>query len=387
MKAMQKMRATEKISISERLLPVPRVKRRTGALLVACVLLVVTARCSVSDAKERVDPPVGVYRWANKPANIDAFSEWLGRPVWAEDFVGSESWDNVASPTWWLEGWSKWVHAKEGRRLVLAIPILAGPVDGSGPTQRQKGVRVPVALKAGAAGEYNEHFRQLAENLVKHKLTDTILRPGWEFKGGWYTWKAKGAERDFAEYWRQIVKTMRSVKGVEKLVFCWNPTLGEQDFPAEKAWPGDEFVDYVGLDVYDETWHKDTYPWPRGAAPAEIERRQKKAWKEWIMESPRGLGFWTKFAKERGKPLAIPDWGLNQRASGHGGGDNPYFIEQMHAFITNAENNVAFHCYFDINGSEDQRHQVSPGASESGGKAGTDHPRAAARFRELFGSR
>jgi len=328
---------------------------------------------------------MGVYRWVNAPKNIDEFSKWLGRPVWAEDFVGGESWDNVGWPTWWLEGWSKWVHAKEGRRLVLAIPLLAGPVDGSGPTQGQKGLRVPVSLKLGAAGDYNEHFRQLAENLVKYKLTDTILRPGWEFNGGWYTWKAKGAEKDFAEYWRQIVRTMRAVKGAEKLTFCWNPTLGEQDFPADLAWPGDEFVDYVGLDVYDETWHPDTYPWPKGAAPAEIERRRKKAWSDWIIASPRGLAFWTKFAKDHKKPLAIPEWGLNQRASGHGGGDNPHFIEQMHAFLTNPENNVAFHCYFDINGSEDQRHQVSPGVSASGAPAQTDHPRAAARFRELFG--
>ena len=52
-------------------------------------------------------PQLGVYRWANKSANVDAFAEWLDRPtVWAVDFIGGESWDNVEWPTWWLEGWS-----------------------------------------------------------------------------------------------------------------------------------------------------------------------------------------------------------------------------------------------------------------------------------------
>ena len=50
--------------------------------------------------------------------------------MWALDFVGSESWDNVGWPTWWLEIWGKWVNAQPGRRLILAVPILAGPPDG-----------------------------------------------------------------------------------------------------------------------------------------------------------------------------------------------------------------------------------------------------------------
>ena len=39
---------------------------------------------------------------------------------------------------------------------------------------------------------------------------------------------------------------------------------------ADKAWPGDEFVDYVGLDMYDESWAKDTYTWPAAASAEEI---------------------------------------------------------------------------------------------------------------------
>jgi hypothetical protein len=269
--------------------------------------------------------------------------------------------------------------------LILAVPILAGPPDRGGPTRGTIDLGIPVSLKDGAAGKYNRHFKQLAENLVANQLTDAVLRPGWEFNGGWYAWAAKGHAKEFAAYWRQIVTTMRAVPGTERLTFCWNPTLGDQDFPADQAWPGDEYVDFVGVDVYDETWNKDTYPWPATASAAEISARRRKVWDEWIMHSPRGLAFWTKFAQKHGKPLAIPEWGLNRRADGHGGGDNPWFVERMHAFVTDRANRVAFHCYFDVNvPGEDHRHQLSPGLDEKGRPDRTEYPNSAAAFRRLF---
>ena len=71
---------------------------------------------------------------------------------------------------------------------------------------------------------------------------------------------------------------------------------------------------------------------------------------------------------------------MNKREDGHGGLDNPYFIEQMHAFMSNPANRVAFHCYFDVN-APDGHHQLSPGRD---GREPTAFPRAAMRFRELF---
>lgn len=330
-------------------------------------------------------PPLGVYRWANKAENVDAFSDWLGRPtVWAVDFIGWESWDNVQWPTWWLEGWSKWVHAQPDRKLILSVPILVGPSDRSGPIQGNHDVGIPVSLQNGAEGKYNHHFKQLAENIVAYKLGDIILRLGWEFNGNWYTWAAKDQTDNFAKYWRHIVTTIRSVPGTEGIKFCWNPTLGEQDFPAEKAWPGRDFVDYIGIDVYDETWMENTYPWPAMATDQEIEAHQQKAWKDWILNSPRGLAYWVDFSKKQNLPLAFPEWGLNSRIDRHGGEDNPYFIQSMHDFVSNPQHNVAFHCYFDVNAGTDHIHQLSSGLGESGQPEETKFPKAAMLFKKLF---
>lgn len=357
------------------------------SLLTASRLLMIAAFAqNAARITAAAQPSLGVYRGVNETAKVTAFGAWLNSPeIWGEDFIGSESWSNVGWPVWWLKAWSEWVHQKPGRRFIFAVPLLAGPVDGSGPTKGDSGVGEPVSLEKGAVGNYNHHFKQLAENLVAHKLGDTILRPGWEFNGDWYTWRAKGKEQAFAEYWRQIVKTMRTVPGTEKLKFCWNPTLGPQQFPAEKAWPGDEFVDLIGVDVYDESWQPETYPWSESASVAEIEKRQRKVWANEIFGGDHGLAFWSKFARDHGKPLAICEWGVKNRPTGHGGRDNPYFVEQMHRFIADPVNNVFFHCYFDFNcDPPDGHHQISPATP---GATNAEFPRAAAKFRELFGTR
>ncbi|MCX5683712.1 MAG: glycosyl hydrolase, partial [Planctomycetota bacterium] len=312
----------------------------------------------------------------------EAYAKWLGRAaVWAEDFTPTERWDgHIEGGGWQLGEWSKWKKGGPGRRFIFSVPLLPGGWDRSGPKSGD-GAGKAVSLEAGARGEYNEHFRKLALNLIKYDLADSILRLGWEFNGGWYTWRAGENPAVYAGYWREIVKTMRAVPGAEKLQFCWNPAQGWQQFPSDKAWPGDEVVDYVGLDMYDESWAKDTYPWPAGASAEEIEARHRKVWNEVLFGGSYGLKFWKDFAAKHGKPMAIPEWGVSNREGGHGGLDNPYFIEQMHKFITDPANNVAFHCYFDVM-APDGGHQLSPGLS---GAEKTAFPLASARFKALFG--
>ena len=333
-----------------------------------------------ADAPRR-DPPLGVYRGALAVAGVDAFAQWLGRPtVWAEDNTGSESWNNVADPVWWLSGWSKWVKAKPGRRLVLGIPIVPGPVDGGGPTDGDIDVGKPVSLELGAKGAYDHLYARLAKSLVAHGLSDTILRLGWEFNGDWYAWRAKGKAEAFAAYWRRIVTAMRAVPGTEKLHFCWNPSLGDQSMPAEAAWPGDDVVDSVGLDVYDVSWIADTYPWPDGASAEGIEARRTRTWDEWIDRASHGLRFWVQFARAHKRPLSIPEWGLAEGPDRHGGLDDVRFVERMTQFVTDPANDVSFHCYFDSR-APDGHHELSPGQP---GSDGTIFPKAAARFLESF---
>lgn len=338
---------------------------------------------------DNANPPfLAVYRWGQSGllnGLYDAYPAWLNRTViWAEDFQPRETWDGIEGPSWQLNPWSKWVNEKPGRRWILSVVILPGDWDGKGPKQGQE-AGVPVSLEEGAKGTYNEHFRKLAENLVKYNLGNTILRLGWEFNGGWYTFRALNAQKAeaYAAYWRQIVTTMRSVEGAGNLKFVWNPTQVWIPYPLEKAWPGDEYVDYVGVDVYDDSWAPDTYPLPPNASTDQVQAIREKVWDKILNDPNHGILAFKSFAERHGnKPLTFPEWGVDSRGgkSDHGGLDNPYFIEQMHNFIYDPGNNVYFHCYFDVTAG-DGDHQICP---DPAGKHRTKFPLSFVRFRELF---
>lgn len=331
-------------------------------------------------------PYLATYHWGAANPNggakaNEAFARWINHPVvWGEDFEPLEAWDNnIEGGSWQLGEWQEWKKQNPARRLILSVPLLPGGWDRSGPV-RGEGAGQPVSLESGAKGEYNAHFKVLAEHLVNSGLGDSVLRLGWEFNGGWYTWRGSDNPKAWADYWKQIVTTMRAVKGAEKLQFCWNPALGWQQFPAEQAYPGDDTVDIIGLDVYDDSWANDTYPLPANTTPEDAQRRRDKAWNEVIYGGNMGLKSWSDFAKTHKKLFAIPEWGVSKREDGHGGLDNASFVERMHQFIADPANALYFHCYFDVQ-TGDGHHQLSTGVTEN---EVIEFPKASARFHELF---
>lgn len=328
---------------------------------------------------------LAVYRWGAANPNggaraVEQFARWIQTPgLWAVDFEASDRWNNnIAGGSWQLGEWSAWKQKNPSqRRLVLSVPLLPGRWDRSGSIAPDE--IGPVSLAAGAKGEYNRWFTQLAEALVRYDLGDTILRLGWEMNGGWYTWRAAGETDDFAEYFRQIVQTMRAVKGTQNLKFCWNPALGWQQFPAEQCYPGDDYVDYIGLDVYDESWGQNTYPLDESMSEKERSERRDRAWNQTIFGGNHGIKWYIDFAKEHKKPLCFPEWGVSKRADAHGGLDNPRFIERMYEVISQPDNNIAWHGYFDVS-APDGNHQLSEGLDNMQ----TIFPQSAETFKRLF---
>lgn len=332
-------------------------------------------------------PYMGVYEWgfATK-ANLDRIAvstDWLARrQLWGEEFAPTDTWDSLQCPDWLLGPAAAWVRQDPTRNYVLSVGMLPGPYDGSGPTSGL-GAGQPVSLSNGATGAYNGYFQTLAQNLVRNGLANnTIIRLGWEFNGTWYTWRADTDVKAlyYAAYWQQIVTTMRAVPGAANLKFCWNGAIGWTSYPMADAYPGDSYVDYIGVDVYDQSWAANTYPYPANATAAQIQTCQQNAWADINSSgSTHGIAWWNTFAVSHGKPLAAPEWGLCVRSDGHGGLDNPYFVQQMYNFIQDPANNVPFHVYFDVQAG-DGHHQVTP---QNGFV--TEFPNGAALLRRLFG--
>jgi len=307
-------------------------------------------------------PVLGVYRGAPSPGpgNVATFEKWAAHPTpYALDFTASADWASLEGPDWQLTPWQG-----SGRRLVYTVNMLPGPADRS--------YDGGVSLESCAAGSYNSHWLVLSKSLVAHALADSIVRPGHEFNGSWYAWAAKGHEAAYAGCFRQIVTTMRSVSG-EAFQFDWSPNIGTGTFPAEQAWPGDAYVDFVGVDTYDQSWVPNSYPLSSTMTADQVLAAQKTSWAA-LLSGDHGLQFWTSFTLAHGKRLSIPEWGLTIRPDGHGGGDDPYYVQQMLDYIANPASNVGYANYFEFD-APDGTHRMSSST--------TSFPKGAAMYKSL----
>ena len=263
----------------------------------------------------------GVYVGAGDPTKVLAFETFRGSSADAViEFLGDQDWLNIADPEWTVGQWDAFSAT---HHLVYHVPLV--PKDGSG------------TLAAGAAGKYDGYFTQLATMLVAHGQANVTLRLGAEMNLASQPWTigttAQGAS-DYATYWRRVVTAMRAVPGAA-FRFSWNVNNGLGTQPAENCYPGDAYVDEVGIDSYDWGWAPDGGPMTSAA----------DRWTQ-IRAGNRGLDFWAAFAKQHGKQITVPEWGLVSTSTDiHGGGDDTYYIQAMHDWL--AAQDLGYEAYFD----------------------------------------
>lgn len=282
-----------------------------AGILVATILALVGVQAAQGGANSAASA-LGVYVGYQSPATVNAFGKSIrAQPGFAMDFLDGDSWSAlVDSAPSYMAAWKNW-----GYSMVWGVPILPNSTQYS--------------LADGAAGDYNSYFLTLALDMVAGGQGSSIVRIGWEFNGGWFPWAANGQAAAFIGYWQQIVNTTRSVPG-QDFKFEWNPTAGDLGVGnLANYYPGSAYVDYVGLDVYDQNWAV----YPGGAA--EFSNIETMGY---------GLDWLSTFAAAQGKQIVLPEWGLGQVPGDGGqpttadnaqtsGGDNPTFINDMAQWI------------------------------------------------------
>lgn len=304
-----------------------------AAFAIACVALCLAAigfGTSASAAgASTVSLREGVYTGAADPSQIAAFDATTGtHSTIAADYLPTNSgWSGMdgrdGSLRWlFAQGWTGTPYT-----LSLGVPII--PTNSAGDRLG--------TLARGATGAYNAYFVTLARTLVAAGESDAYLRLGWEFDGGWTAWNATTptSEANFAAYFRQIVRAMRSVPG-ENFRFVWNPdaeAFTTQSYNVALAYPGKAYVNVIGLDAYDQAWVKPLTP--------------VNAWNESTLPA---LVAGERFATGHGKPLAMDEWGTAIRSDGHGLGDDPLYVSDMIAWMRNPANHVLYEAYFDFDG-------------------------------------
>ncbi len=227
---------------------------------------------------------LGVYAGPGNLAGVHAFAAGSKQPVtYAMDFLPGNSWSTISHPQSLLAQW----YAM-GYSMVWGLPML--PNKGG-------------SLATGATGAYDRYFADVARAMVAAGQGSSIIRLGWEFNGIWFPWGADGHATQFIAYWRHIVTTMRSVPGAH-FTFEWNPSRGDLGVGNLAGfYPGDKYVDYVGLDVFDVEWQ--SYP----GSKAEFAH---------IESGPYGLNWLAAFSKKHNKPMVFPEWGLGWGQSHNG---------------------------------------------------------------------
>ncbi len=165
----------------------------------------------------------------------------------------------------------------------------------------------PGGLKRIVAGEYDEQARQLGRFISKVGGT-VYLRIGYEFDGAWNQ-GYQNRSRYVAAY-RRIVDVLRE-QGVTNVRFVWQGSAAGVDEIIDGGhediadwYPGDGYVDWVGLSWFMHPDETATVPGYRGATPGELSDEL------------------VAFARRRGKPVMIAEaspqaYDLKQRFTAH----------------------------------------------------------------------
>ncbi|MGA5440493.1 glycoside hydrolase family 26 protein [Streptomyces griseoincarnatus] len=234
-------------------------------------------------------------------ARIEAFSDWLGGAEVrvAHTYLPGDRWSNIEGAPGFLDSWANWRKAEADRMLVLNVPMLERN------EENLTDAEVRALLRRGAEGEFDHHFRVLAERLVTLQVPDTVLVLGWEMNGTTYTHRCGPDPDAWKAYWDRIVTTMRSVPG-QRFRFDFTPSRGRDAVPWTDCYPGDDTVDIIGMDAYDQ---------PQGVSFDEQ------------VNEPYGLRAHVDFARLHDKPVSYPEWGLFRN------GDNADYMRRMLAWM------------------------------------------------------
>jgi len=112
--------------------------------------------------------------------------------------------------------------------------------------------------------ELNIKFKGWMDNLAEYIYTlkddkgtpiPFIFRPWHEHTQTWNWWGTKCAtDEEFVNLWKFTIRYLRDTKGIHQMMYAISPQM-DFVYPETKErltfrWPGDEWVDFIGIDCY-----------------------------------------------------------------------------------------------------------------------------------------
>ena len=306
--------------------------------MVTCLalLLALVAAARATAATPDLSKTACVYT-NHSISELDAFSAMVGRQmncamVYNDAVTTWQQWERP----WFINdhvadnNWSGWATAPgTSRQLVITQDLVPSDIESGD------------WLDAGASGAYTQYATALAENLVSAGLGNAIIRLAPEANGTWFADSLGSTPAQWAlwdRFWDDTVEAMRSVPGAD-FRFDWCVSAMYRNLPLSQIYPGNQDVDIIGVDVYDD---------------GNIGTTGAARWNT-LMNAGDGLGAIVGFAAAQGKPISIPEWGVNTVAGG-GFGDDPAFVQGIAGLVESHP--TAYQSYFYKYG---QQTQLAPG--------------------------
>jgi hypothetical protein len=227
------------------------------------------------------------------------------RPKWVQFFV------SVAAGV-----------AVEDIRKISGTPLMSLEPwrAGAGPKQPD------FTLRATIEGKWDEQYRTIARAVVQYHNV-VMLRFAHEMNGTWYPWGsvAGNSPADYIQAWRHVVTLFREA-GATNVLWVWSPNIlrGAVSTPLRAYYPGDEWVDLVGVTGYGvresspEVTYAKTFAQIRditdkriiltetGAQPGSTKLSWIRAFGPWLRANPEVAGFvWSQRSRGDG---ATADW-------------------------------------------------------------------------------
>jgi Glycosyl hydrolase family 26 len=230
------------------------------------------------------------------------------------------------------DGWDSWLKANPTHQAVVGMDLIPQSVSNN---------NNPLTWEqACAAGSYDEHATALAENLVSYGAGSVVIRLGLEANGSWeadYVGSTAAEMRDWATCYDNEVTAMRAVPGAHFL-FVWNPNVCTTDLPLNAWYPGNSYVDIIGIDDYDQDCSTHQTVSQEGWAAYSTDSASN------TKNDPNfpSLVNIEAFATANDKPLSFPEWGINSGTS-----DDAQYVTNMAKLFKNDE--FSFESYFDTN--------------------------------------
>jgi hypothetical protein len=264
---------------------------------------------------------------------------------------GSATWSAWEHP--WITssqyGYTTWVaNQPQNRQLVLEMNLIPSNLEN---------VNDPLTWERSCvAGDFSAHATVLGTSLVAAGLQNSVIRLGAEMNGVWeadFIGTKASEQKLWAKCFDKEVTALRKAPGQHFLI-DWNPNACVGNYPYGNFYPGNAYVDIVGLDLYDVGCNTPNTPLTFKALASE----------------PAGLDHFVAFANAHKKPMSLPEWGLSTVPAG----DDPGYINGMGETVT--EDDFAFQAYFEGGGANVKALALGPST-----------PLSDAAYRQWFGSK